>query len=209
MAEIYYVKVPHFHHELVFEAVYMVIESIHEKTEEAMCKLLASLFRRSHQWILTQSFTFSSPAHCSNPPLSNSFVITTDQIKFFFFVSLPTFLILFYSFVITIDQMRAGFQRIYDMMGDISIDVPQVSTDIMHHDFQLNDMLSSVTKHTSESVHSLTLSSRLTWCLSVSCCGAAVLESSMMRWSGRWELLQWLKFIKFQSGWWFSSFKPC
>ena len=30
------------------------------------------------------------------------------------------------SFVITIDQMRAGFQRIYDMMGDISIDVPQV-----------------------------------------------------------------------------------
>merc|ERR1719326_682848 len=67
-------EVPHFHHELVFEAVYMVIESIHEKTEEAMCKLLTSLFR---------------------------------------------------SFVITIDQMRAGFQRIYDMMGDISIDVPQ------------------------------------------------------------------------------------
>ena len=31
-----------------------------------------------------------------------------------------------FSFVITIDQMRAGFQRIYDMMGDISIDVPQV-----------------------------------------------------------------------------------
>ena len=49
MVEIYYVKVPHFHHELVFEAVYMVIESIHEKTEEAMCKLLTSLFRRSHQ----------------------------------------------------------------------------------------------------------------------------------------------------------------
>merc|ERR1712209_150146 len=38
-------EVPHFHHELVFEAVYMVIESIHEKTEEAMCKLLTSLFR--------------------------------------------------------------------------------------------------------------------------------------------------------------------
>ena len=32
------------------------------------------------------------------------------------------------SFVITIDQMRAGFQRIYDMMGDISIDVPQVDS---------------------------------------------------------------------------------
>ena len=67
-------EVPHFHHELVYEAVVMVIESSHEKTEEAMCKLLQSLFR---------------------------------------------------SFVITIDQMRAGFQRCYDQMVDISIDVPQ------------------------------------------------------------------------------------
>jgi len=67
-------EVPHFHHELVYEAVVMVIESSHGKTEEAMCKLLQSLFR---------------------------------------------------SFVITIDQMRAGFQRCYDQMVDISIDVPQ------------------------------------------------------------------------------------
>ena len=134
-----------------------------------------------------------------NPLLSSSFVITIDQIKFFSYANFfdPP---LSNSFVITIDQMRAGFQRIYDMMGDISIDVPQVSTDITQLDFQLNDMLSLETRLTSDSVHSLTLSSRLTWCLSVSCCGAAVLESSMMRWSGRWELLQWLKFIKFQSG---------
>jgi len=67
-------EVPHFHHELVYEAVFMVLESMHNKTEEAMCKLLASLFR---------------------------------------------------SFVITIEQMRAGFQRVYDQMVDISIDVPQ------------------------------------------------------------------------------------
>merc|ERR1712121_18673 len=67
-------EVPHFHHELVYEGVVMVIESMHEKTEEAMCKLLQSLFR---------------------------------------------------SFVITIEQMRAGFQRVYDQMVDISIDVPQ------------------------------------------------------------------------------------
>jgi len=67
-------EVPHFHHELVYEAVVLVIESSHEKTEEAMCKLLQSLFR---------------------------------------------------SFVITIEQMRAGFQRCYDQMVDISIDVPQ------------------------------------------------------------------------------------
>ena len=59
-------EVPHFHHELVYEviisdlllviyltlinfdflqAVVMVIESMHEKTEEAMCKLLQALFR--------------------------------------------------------------------------------------------------------------------------------------------------------------------
>ena len=29
----------------MYEAVVMVIESSHEKTEEAMCKLLGSLFR--------------------------------------------------------------------------------------------------------------------------------------------------------------------
>merc|ERR1712002_500165 len=70
-------EVPHFHHELVYEGVVMVIESMHEKTEEAMCKLLQSLFR---------------------------------------------------SFVITIDQMRAGFYRVFDQMVDISIDVPQAYT---------------------------------------------------------------------------------
>jgi len=67
-------EVPHFHHELVYEAVVMVIESMHEKTEEAMCRLLQSLFQ---------------------------------------------------TFVITIDQMRNGFQRVFDQMPDISIDVPQ------------------------------------------------------------------------------------
>jgi len=66
-------EVPHFHHELVYEAVVIVIESMHEKTDEAMCKLLQSLFR---------------------------------------------------SFVITIDQMRVGFERVYDFMPDITIDVP-------------------------------------------------------------------------------------
>ena len=55
------------------QAVIMVIESMHEKTEEAMCKLLQSLFR---------------------------------------------------SFVITIDQMRNGFERVYDAMPEIAIDVP-------------------------------------------------------------------------------------
>jgi len=66
-------EVPHFHHELVYEAVIMVIESMHEMTEEAMCKLIQSLFR---------------------------------------------------SFVITIDQLRNGFERVYDAMPEIAIDVP-------------------------------------------------------------------------------------
>ena len=34
-----------FHYRFCFQAVVMVIESMHEKTEEAMCKLLQALFR--------------------------------------------------------------------------------------------------------------------------------------------------------------------
>ena len=60
-------------HLLCLQAVIMVIESMHEMTEEAMCKLIQSLFR---------------------------------------------------SFVITIDQLRNGFERVYDAMPEIAIDVP-------------------------------------------------------------------------------------
>jgi len=37
-------EVPHFHHELVFEAIVMAIERMQEHTEELICRLLASLF---------------------------------------------------------------------------------------------------------------------------------------------------------------------
>ncbi|XP_049857865.1 programmed cell death protein 4 [Schistocerca gregaria] len=37
-------EVPHFHHELVYEAVVMTIEAINGHTEELMCKLLKSLY---------------------------------------------------------------------------------------------------------------------------------------------------------------------
>lgn len=37
-------EVPHFHHELVYEAVVMTIEAINGHTEEMMCKLLKSLY---------------------------------------------------------------------------------------------------------------------------------------------------------------------
>jgi len=70
-------EVPHFHHELVYEAIIMTIESMHDKTEEAMCKLLQALFR---------------------------------------------------TFVVTIDQMREGFQRVYDEMPEIFLDVPAAYT---------------------------------------------------------------------------------
>lgn len=36
-------EVPHFHHELVYEAIVMTIEAINSQTEEMMCKLLKSL----------------------------------------------------------------------------------------------------------------------------------------------------------------------
>lgn len=36
-------EVPHFHHELVYEAIVMALESIDRNTEEAMCDLLKSL----------------------------------------------------------------------------------------------------------------------------------------------------------------------
>jgi len=36
-------EVPHFHHELVFEAIVMALESMLEHTEELICRLLASL----------------------------------------------------------------------------------------------------------------------------------------------------------------------
>lgn len=36
-------EVPHFHHELVYEAIVMTLESLSQTTEEAMCELLKSL----------------------------------------------------------------------------------------------------------------------------------------------------------------------
>ncbi|XP_067132995.1 programmed cell death protein 4-like [Centruroides vittatus] len=66
-------EVPHFHHELVYEAVVMVIEDMGERAMDLMCKLL----------------TF----------LSSSIIITPDQ-------------------------MKNGFERVYNEMADICIDVP-------------------------------------------------------------------------------------
>ena len=71
------------------------------------------------------------------------------------------------SFVITIDQMRAGFQRIYDMMGDISIDVPQV--DHKFHEMLTGCLISSNVeweKMILQVALSKLLFHRPTWCLS-------------------------------------------
>lgn len=37
-------EVPHFHHELVYEAIVMALESMQESTEESICRLLKALF---------------------------------------------------------------------------------------------------------------------------------------------------------------------
>lgn len=36
-------EVPHYHHELVYEAVLMSMESVNQQTEEAMCTLLKAM----------------------------------------------------------------------------------------------------------------------------------------------------------------------
>lgn len=36
-------EVPHYHHELVYEAIVMALEGVNQQTEEAMCSLLKSL----------------------------------------------------------------------------------------------------------------------------------------------------------------------
>lgn len=66
-------EVPHFHHELVYEAVIMTLEALNEGIEEAMAKLLKSL----------------------------------EQ-----------------TCIVTIEIIEQGFQRVYDDIQDISLDIP-------------------------------------------------------------------------------------
>ncbi|KAG8430034.1 hypothetical protein GDO86_018620 [Hymenochirus boettgeri] len=66
-------EVPHFHHELVYEAVVMVLEGSAEGRVQMAVKLLKALWE---------------------------------------------------SGLITLDQMNRGFQRVYEELPDLSIDVP-------------------------------------------------------------------------------------
>ncbi|XP_013380848.1 programmed cell death protein 4-like [Lingula anatina] len=66
-------EVPHFNHELVYEATVMVIEDSSERAADMMVKLLKSLYETN---------------------------------------------------IISIDQMKMGFKRIFENIADISIDVP-------------------------------------------------------------------------------------
>jgi len=66
-------EVPHFHHELVYEAILMAIEDMGEKTQQAISKLLQSL---------------SSSA------------------------------------IVSVDQLRNGFTRIFRELDDIVLDTP-------------------------------------------------------------------------------------
>ncbi|XP_063074377.1 programmed cell death protein 4a isoform X1 [Engraulis encrasicolus] len=66
-------EVPHFHHELVYEVVVMVLESKGGKSVQMMMKLLQAFWKMG---------------------------------------------------LITLDQMNRGFQRVYDEMPELSVDVP-------------------------------------------------------------------------------------
>uniref|UniRef100_A0A4W6C155 Programmed cell death 4a n=1 Tax=Lates calcarifer TaxID=8187 RepID=A0A4W6C155_LATCA len=66
-------EVPHFHHELVYEAIVMVLESKGDTASHMMIKLLQSFWKTG---------------------------------------------------LITVDQMNRGFQRVYDELPEISLDVP-------------------------------------------------------------------------------------
>ncbi|XP_059577241.1 transcription factor LBX2 isoform X2 [Alligator mississippiensis] len=66
-------EVPHFHHELVYEAVVLVLESTGETPVAMMVRLLKVLWETG---------------------------------------------------LVTLDQMNRGFQRVYEELGDISLDVP-------------------------------------------------------------------------------------
>uniref|UniRef100_A0A8C6UGM3 Programmed cell death protein 4 n=1 Tax=Neogobius melanostomus TaxID=47308 RepID=A0A8C6UGM3_9GOBI len=70
-------EVPHFHHELVYEAVVMVLEASGDNAGQMMMKLLQSFWK---------------------------------------------------SGLVTIDQMNRGFQRVYDELPEISLDVPHAHT---------------------------------------------------------------------------------
>ncbi|XP_036430666.1 programmed cell death protein 4a [Colossoma macropomum] len=67
-------EVPHFHHELVYEAIVMVLESNGETAIQLMVKLLQAFWK---------------------------------------------------SGLITLDQMNRGFQRVYDELPEINLDVPR------------------------------------------------------------------------------------
>ncbi|XP_028657394.1 programmed cell death protein 4a [Erpetoichthys calabaricus] len=70
-------EVPHFHHELVYEAVVMVLESSGDTAIQMMVKLLQVFWKTG---------------------------------------------------LITLDQMNRGFQRVYDELPDINLDVPHAHT---------------------------------------------------------------------------------
>ncbi|XP_061686345.1 programmed cell death protein 4a isoform X2 [Syngnathoides biaculeatus] len=70
-------EVPHFHHELVYEAVVMVLESKGDSASPMIIKLLQSLWKTGH---------------------------------------------------LTVDQMNRGFQRVYDELPEINLDVPHAHT---------------------------------------------------------------------------------
>ncbi|KAG7269494.1 hypothetical protein CRUP_027912 [Coryphaenoides rupestris] len=88
-------EVPHFHHELVYEAIVMVLESTGDQAIHMMMKLLQSFWKTG---------------------------------------------------LITVDQMNRGFQRVYDELTEICLDVPHAHS-ILETFVDLCYQESVITKH--------------------------------------------------------------
>lgn len=91
-------EVPHYHHELVYEAIVMSLEGVNQQTEEAMCTLLKSM----------DNCCLISPAMMEQVNLDFlQLSFTVDLMQKLFF---PDYI--------------QGFQRVFDDMADIVLDVP-------------------------------------------------------------------------------------
>lgn len=95
-------EVPHYHHELVYEAIVMSLEGVNQQTEEAMCTLLKSM----------DNCCLISPAMMEQVKNAHIIInsIKVEKEKEF----CDHFAII----------CRQGFQRVFDDMADIVLDVP-------------------------------------------------------------------------------------
>ncbi|MGH0129272.1 UNVERIFIED_CONTAM: hypothetical protein FKN15_051375 [Acipenser sinensis] len=139
-------EVPHFYHEFIYEAVVMVLESTGETTFKMVLQLLKFLWESSVITVdqmrrinlLLKEYLLSGDVaeadRCLQelevPHFYHEFIYeavvmvleSTGETTFKMVLQLLKFL--WESSVITVDQMRRGFERVYMEIAEINIDVP-------------------------------------------------------------------------------------